>query len=363
MNIMEIISGKLLNGAALHSLLLTRELARRGNEVTLVCRPEAWIGQQLASDGAEVIWSDLHRWPPGELRRIAAIVSQRRIDVVHTHMSSAHFFGILLRWLAGVPCVATAHSRHFQLHWMFNEYVIAVSEATRRYHQRYNFVRPSRIETIHNFIDYRRMSEVPPDTRAKLRAASGIEESCLAIGIVGEVIPRKGLIYLIGAMPKILAAVPQTRLIVVGNRNDAEYVAKAEAVAGRLGVASRIIWMGHRDDVEQIMAAVDLCVLPSLEEPLGMVILEAMAAGLPVVATTVGGIPECVAHGVTGTLVPPADSDALAEAILALLRSPRRRREFGAAGRQRVREEFSAESQVPRLEAIFTRLARQKKAA
>ena len=85
MNIMEIVSGAGMNGAILHCLLLSRELARRGNRIALVCRPGAWIAEQSASDPIEVIPSDLHRWPPDELRRIAAIIRQRRIDVGGLH--------------------------------------------------------------------------------------------------------------------------------------------------------------------------------------------------------------------------------------------------------------------------------------
>ena len=165
MNIMEIISGTRVNGAILHCLLLSRELARRGNRITLVCRPGSWIGERAAEDGIEVVRSDLHRWPVNELRRLAGIVRQRKIDVIHTHTSRSNFFGVLLRWFSGAPSVATAHSRHLQLHWMFNDRVIAVSEATRHYHRAQNFVRASRIETIHNFIDYPRLLAVPSDAR------------------------------------------------------------------------------------------------------------------------------------------------------------------------------------------------------
>ena len=362
MNIMEIVSNTGMNGAINHCLLLSRELLRRGNRVTLVCHPRAWIAKQVASDGIDVVPSDLHRWPPDELRRIAAIVAERRIDVVHTHASRAHFFGILLRWFAGVPSVATAHSCHFQLHWMFNDYVIACSEATRRYHRRYNLVRSSRIGTICNFIDLRRMSEVSPDARTSVRASLGIDDSCHLIGAVGDVIPRKGLIYLVGAMPKILAAVPQCRLLVVGN-GDSQYADRARSSAEQLGVASAIIWADHRDDVHEVLASLEICVLPSLDEGLPLSILEAMAAGLPVVATTAGGIPECVGHGVTGLLVPPADSDALAEAIIGLLRDPTLRRKMGEAGRERVRQQFSPESQAPRIEGVLEHVARLRRAA
>jgi len=153
MRIMEIVSGAGVNRAVTHCLLLTRELARRGHGVTLVCRPGAWIARQVVVDPVDVIRSDLHRWPLDELRRIATLAQQRRIDVVHTHMSRAHSFGVLLRWASGLPCVATAQSRHVQLHWMFNDRVIAVSDTTRRFHRSYNLVRAHRIVTIPDFVD------------------------------------------------------------------------------------------------------------------------------------------------------------------------------------------------------------------
>jgi len=363
MKIMEIVSGRSVNGAIFHCLLLSRELARRGNQVTLVCYPDSWIARQIASDPVDVIFSDLHRWPTDELRRIATVVREKEIDVVHTHLSRAHFFGILLRWFGRVPSVATAHSRHFQLHWMFNDFVIANSEATRRYHQRHNFVRPARIETIHVFVDYQRMSGTPSGARARIRASLGVDEATPLIGCIGDVIPRKGLIYLVGALPRVRAAVPQTRLVAVGFPRDPEYVTRVKSAAERSGVADSIIWTGHRDDVDEIIAGLDLCILPSLEEPLGMAILEAMAAGLPVVGTRVGGIPECIDDGATGTLVPPADDKALAEAIVRLLRDPAGRRRFGQAGQKRVLECFSPTSQTPQIEAVFQRVIERRWAA
>ncbi|MGO8688844.1 MAG: glycosyltransferase family 4 protein [Thermoguttaceae bacterium] len=358
MNIMEIVSGTRVNGAILHCLLLSRELARRGHAVTLVCLPGAWIGGQAAGNGIDVVRSDLHRWPTDELRRIAQLVRQRRIDVIHTHISRAHFFGILLRWFSGAPSVATAHSRHIQLHWMFNDRVIAVSEATRRYQRMHNFVRAGRIETIHNFIDYGRLAAVPPEARQRVRRSLGIGAEAPLLGIVGNVIPRKGLLYLVRALPEILAAAPTARLLVVGGEDRGGYAGRVRAAAQQCGASAAIIWTGHRSDIDELLAALDLYVLPSLEESLPLSVLEAMAAGLPVVAAAVGGIPECVVAGETGLLVPPAQSAPLAQAIVELLGNPERRRRFGEAGRRRVQERFTAESQAPSIEAAFARAIR-----
>ena len=122
-------------------------------------------------------------------------------------------------------------------------------------------------------------------------------------------------------------------------------------------------WTGQRPDVHAIMAALDLYALPSLEESFPLSILEAMAAGLPVVATTVGGVPECVADGETGLLVPPADSDRLADAIIQLATDPLRRTEMGRAGRRRVLERFSAESQTRCIEEVFAGAAQRRRSA
>jgi len=364
MRIMEIASALDVNGAVIHCLQLSRELTRRGHEVSVVSLPGSWLQRQLAGGPVEVIPSDLHRWPPGELRRMAAMVRQRNVDVVHTHMSRAHFFGVLLRWFAGVPSVATAHSRLFQLHWMFNDHVIAVSEATRRFQQRVNLVRHSRLTTILNFIDDRRAFELRPDRRAAVRAEVGVDGASLLAGVVGSIIPRKGQLYLVRALPKILSACPNARLVLIGTTKPTPgYVAEVRAEAERLGVASRIVWLGHRDDAAEVMGALDLFVLPSLEESLPLSILEAMAAGLPVVATAVSGIPEVVRQNETGMLVPPRDSNALADAIIALLADPERRRRFGQAGQRVVRACHTIEGQVTAIEQVLARVAGRRRAA
>ena len=363
-NILQMCSGKGPNGAAYSTLLFTRELAERGHRVWLVCRPESWLAGQFDSEPVEVIRSDMHRLPPDELRRIARLARQHEIDVISTHMSRAHLFGVLLRWMTGIPCVATAHSRRFQPHWMFNDYVIAVSEATRRYHVRYNLVRRSRIETVFNFIDPRWTGQVREDARARIRAEFGVDDSSLLIATVGWLIPRKGQIYLIRALPKILQAAPGAKLVAIGKSGvRGKYLARLRAEAERLGVADHFIWGGVRDDMEQFYFALDLLVHTALEEPMGRVLLEAMAAGVPVVSTDVTGTGECVAHGRTGLLVPPRDPEALAEATIALLGDPVRRRQFGQAAVRRVQEEFSSESQVTRAEAILRRAARRRTAA
>ena len=323
----------------------------------MVCRPGAWIAGALSDTDVEVIESDLRRWPPRELSRIAQAIRTRNIQVVHTHMSSASFFGVLLRRLYGIPaCVATAHNRYVQPHWMFNDRVIAVSQATRQFHQRYNLVRPSRIDVVYNFINDTRFHRVTREEGMQVRADLGVSADRCLIGVIGDVIPRKGQLHLIRALPRILQAVPHAHVLSVGNARE-QYANQCYEEAERLQVSSRITWAGVRNDIERILAGLDVYALPSLEENMPLAILEAMASSRAVVATAVGGIPECVIHEQTGLLVPPAKGMPLADALIRLLTDDGLRERMGQAGRQRVRQLFSAESQVRQIEHVLKRSA------
>jgi glycosyltransferase involved in cell wall biosynthesis len=357
MRIMQIVSGREVNGAVVHCMLLARALAARGHTITLVCRPGAWIARQDLA-GIEVFTSTLQRWPLTELRRVADAAREREIEVVQTHMSSAHFFGVLLRWFGRLPCVATAHCRSLQVHWAFNDRVIAVSEATARFHRRVNFVPGRKMEVVYNFIDDQRFSEVSSNVRLNTRTELGLEPQHLAIGSVGDVTGRKGQLYLVRAVRKLINHVPEARLLLVGG-GDSKYMDECCAEADRLGIAHAVKLWGHRADIRNVLAALDIYALASIEESFPLSTLEAMAAGLPLVTTTAGGLPECVIDGETGLLVPPRDADALAEALLQVATNMGLRSRFAEAGMLRVRTHFSIESQAPRIEAALARVARR----
>jgi L-malate glycosyltransferase len=289
---------------------------------------------------------------------VANAAHERQVDVAQTHMSRAHSFGVLLRWLGNIPSVATAHSRSLQPHWAFNDRVIAVSEATARYHRRVNLVPRRKLEVVYNFVDDHRFTEVSTADRLKTRTQLGLEPHHLAIGTVGDVTPRKGQLYLVRAMKQLLRHVPDARLLLIG-KGYRNHVAEVQQEAERLGIASSVTFCGHCANIRNVLAALDIYTLASIEESFPLSTLEAMAAGLPLVTTTAGGLPECVVNGETGLLVRPRDANALADALIEVATNASLRSRFGAAGLVRAQTHFSSASQTPRIEAALERVARR----
>jgi len=359
MEILEIVSGAQINGAVVHCALLCREFARRGHGVTAVCRHDAKFIGLLGDAPVRVIESDLHRFPFDEVRRIAAVSRSGGVQVIHTHMTRAHNFGVILRRFAGIPCIATAHSHIIQpLTWMFNDRVIAVSDATRRFQQSRNFVRAENIDTVYGFTDYERIATTPAHARSEIRTGLGLSDEVPVFGIIGDIIPRKGHLYLVRALEQIQRSIPNVIMLVVGDAKrkiGEQYYQMVREEAQRLNVAGNILWTGYRSDVDRIMRALDVYVLASLDEMFPVAALEAMAARRPIVATTVGGVPECLTDEVTGLLVPRGDSAALATAIKRLLEDRELADRLADRAHTLVREQFSVQSQAPRIEAVFQR--------
>lgn len=187
----------------------------------------------------------------------------------------------------------------------------------------------------------------------------GLREESAVIGTVCRLVePKKGLAVLLQAAARLKeqAVAPGFQLLIVGE--GPAYVSLRDRCE-RLGLTPWVVFAGMRRDVAGLLPLLDIFVLPSLYEGFGIAILEAMAAGRPVVATAVGGIPEVVVHGETGLLVPPGDPVALADALHELLAHPERARALGARGRERAREKFRIESIVRQHEALYEACLRQ----
>ena len=293
------------------------------------------------------------------VRELAAWLRREEIDLVHAHMYRAEVVGTRAALAAGTPVImATVHSSRVRS----AEDVAALAALTPAMDRlivpsesiRAKVAAESRggaaFAIIPNGVDLSRFAlPAPPCT---LRDDYGIPCEDALIGAVARLEPEKGHTHLIAAMPAVLAAAPRTWLAIVGEGSQGEAL-RAQARALPKAVRDRILFTGRRDDISAITAELDIAVLPSLREAQGISILEAMARRKPVVATAVGGIPEVVADGVSGMLVPPEDPAALADALIRLARSPSLRQRLGDAGHQIVAERFSIDAQVRRTEALY----------
>ena len=176
-------------------------------------------------------------------------------------------------------------------------------------------------------------------------------------GCVGEVVKRKGHLYLFQALKKIVAEVPNFKLIMLGRfQRDEPYTRKLRSILLKEQLFGVVKWLGLRENVQDFMTAFDLLAVPSIEEPLGLVAAEALAAGTPVVATQTGGLPEIVRNEAWGLLVPPRDPESLADAIIRLVKDKPLREQMGIAGQNFVYEEFQTDRLCERVEEIYDRV-------
>jgi glycosyltransferase involved in cell wall biosynthesis len=308
---------------------------------------------------------------PRHLLRLAALIRLQRIDVIHTHLCNAHILGALAGALAHRPVVSTLHNlpdaynsqgsalmdtlQTLALRWGTSRVIACAPRVADDARARLGL--PDRkLVVVPNGIDTRAF--LHPDTaaaRAVRRELLGPHAGPLVLSI-GTVRAQKGHQYLVEATPRLLDAFPGLRVVIVGPANNNQ--ATVQECIDRLDLGGRVLLAGERLDIPELLAAADLFVLPSVSEGLPLVLLEALAAGTPAVATLVGGVPGAVEDGVTARLVPPADAGALADAMLEVLQHPDAARRRAEAGRAHVQATYGGEVWAERLQAIFSQVAR-----
>ena len=295
--------------------------------------------------------------------KVARVLRSERIEVIHTHNTQPFVDGTLGGLMAGVRTIVhTDHARQFpdkrrymlaeRLVSAFAYRVVGVSDDTSANLCKYEKIPWEKIETIPNGIDGS-VFDIRVDRDAR-RCELGVPTDALVLGIAARLSPPKGVVHAIRAMPGVLARQPRAILIIAGD-GPLEHELKDEAAG--LGISSHVRFVGPRADIPELLKTFDLYILPSESEGLPMVLLEAMAAGCPIVASSVGGVPSAVEDGVNGLLVPPRDPAALAGAILRALGDEPLRRRLALAGRQVFRARFSAETMTRRYERLYLRQA------
>jgi glycosyltransferase involved in cell wall biosynthesis len=311
------------------------------------------LGEALEAEGVPChLFERRPGFDRGLGRRIAERVAADGIDLIHGHQYTPFFFGMLAKRRCGVPLLFTEHGRFHPdrpglRRQVFNrtvgrgvDHITAVSEQVRDALVRVEGFPAGRIEVLPNGIDPAPFTGLPREEGAFARAW-GIPEGAPLVGTIARLNPIKNQALLIDAFREVRAAVPEAHLVIVG---DGELKDDLAERATADGMADAVHLVGQHDDVRPWLGRMDLFALSSLSEGMPMTLLEAMAAGVPIVSTDVGGIRGMVAPGTEALLVPSGDRAALAHALSGLLKDPDRRHALAAAARTRLEREFTLDA-------------------
>jgi glycosyltransferase involved in cell wall biosynthesis len=308
-------------------------------------------------------------------RKLLRFVREQRIELIHAHLTYAATWAALLSRITGVRSIASLHvapprasraavARDYLMRFALDRWssaVIAVSGALREQYLRLRSVNPAKYRAVHNGIQLSRFSGSRDESRAFVEREFGIPSDARIAVTVSVLREGKGVEMLLAAADAVVQQVPDAYLLIVGDGAKRD---EWTALSRTLGAAAdRVVWAGYRRDVHAILAGCDLLVHPSLDDAFPTVLLEAMAAGLAVVASRVGGIPEIVMDDITGKLVPPANPEALTRAIVALLRDSAMTSRMGNAARSVARERFSTEAWIARLDRVYEELVPRDRSA
>lgn len=308
------------------------------------------------------------------LLKLIKIIRRDKFDIVHTHESKAGILGRVAGKLAGVPVII--HSPHGHIFYgyfgyikttifillerftaLFTDKIITLTKKEIEEHLKVKIGNRDKFTFIYNGIELDKFEKVDVNVREK-RGQLSLPLDVSVVATVARLVPVKGHKYLIDAAAEVVKSIPQARFLFIG---DGKLREELQEQAENLGLSSNILFLGWRKDVLEILPIIDLFVLPSINEGLGMVLVEAYAFGKPVVATNVGGIPEVVEDKKTGLLTPPKDSKKLAQAIIELLEDPKRAKKMGEEGKKKVITTFGVDVMVEKIERLYEELIRGKK--
>jgi glycosyltransferase involved in cell wall biosynthesis len=297
-----------------------------------------------------------------QLFRLAHFLCRGRFHAVHSHDLWSNLLGIPAAWLARIPIIISSRRYLADLEWYtpwrsavmrviyrLSTHVTVNSRSVRDLLARRDSLSPEKIQVLNNAVDVDRFATAQGD-REHLFPGTGSHSKLIAV--VANMYSRvKGHTYLISAASTVCRDIPEAIFVLIG---DGKERPNLEQQVRQAGLEKNFLFLGSRGDVPELLACCDLFVLPSEAEALPNALLEAMAAGLPVVSTCVGGVPEIISNAVNGLLVPPNDPHALAEAILRILQNPDFAKQLSQAGQEMVRTRFGFDRLLADLEQLYT---------
>lgn len=348
-------------GGEVLTLDLASALLKNGVDLTLGCNPGSVLGERAKEAGVRVI--------PVRMRNeidilsviyLVVTIQKEKFEIVHCHTMRDHVLGSLAaKYLGKVPVVRTQH-----IHYPENPSLmaqLAYKKWTDKIICNSEFIRKNLIDAgidsglltmVHNGINPDRMKifENPKQFRGEI----GFTGEEVLIGCIGSLFSTKGQEYIIRALPGVLRNYPQCRLIIVG---DGPERGNLEALVEELNIRKEVVFAGKRKDIPHILASLDLMVVPSVwDEPFGLVSLEAMIMRVPLIVTSVGGIPEVVENNITGITVKPGDYEALMKAVVKILNEKDFTAKIVENAEKRVLEYFNSHRMASGYEAIYEEL-------
>lgn len=305
------------------------------------------------------------KFDPSMFQRIRQFVRDKEIDVLHAHnIGPLIYAGAATRLIPMRRRPRIVYSDHNQLfsmnaaragrvRWYLKmaDQIVAVSVDLQRTLTERLHAPPEKVVLLYNGVDARRFAAAD---RRKVRRELGIGDGEFVVGSAATLIEHKGFGYFLDAAPAVLAKAPGARFVIAG---DGPLRAALEEKARTLGIAARVAFLGHRNDIPDVISSFDVSVLPSVTEGLPLALLEALAVGNPIVCTRVGGCPEIVDEGVNGFLVPSRDSAALAGSILRLYGDPALRAAMRERNQKKFNEQFTLSAMIDAHERMFRDLA------
>ena len=370
MKILHLISSLDRGGAENHLRDLVKGQRSHGHEVAIgFLRNEGELTSVFEDMGCQVrgpfLTNGYLTW--GAVEKIKKYFSEFSPNILHTHMPPASLFGYLAGQFKKMNWVASLHNdERFALvpgqrwlgHFIYSRprALIAISEAVKNFTKNEFFLtKRSPISVIPYGLDLTPFNNILPDESLKLRQQWGLQPGEILIGSIARLTEQKSLDTLITAVAKVKKYFPRIRLVLVGA---GPLEQQLKNLAKELGIEDAVIFAGRRSDIPTTLKAMDIFVLPSIYEGLGLVLLEAMAAGTPIIASRVSAIPEIVEENMSGLLFTSKDNSELERKIRQLIEHPELRIRFAEAGKQRVSSMFALNKMVASTQTIYDQISR-----
>ncbi|MDD4013820.1 MAG: glycosyltransferase, partial [Candidatus Omnitrophica bacterium] len=325
--------------------------------------------EQFRTAGTEVVKLDLNKVVSiDSVKKVSDLLRKFSADIIHTHFIDAHLLGYLAALLSGVPSVVHIHSYPFpskmthraryRLMSMTTSVFICVSDAVRKYLIHDVGISPVKTTVVYNGTDLpENFGKKSDEEKRSIRGSFGIGERSRVVGNVSRLVKCKGHECLIRAMPHIVKKYDDVRCLIVGG---GVLLEELKSLAMELGVADKVIFSGERNDVESLLSIMDVFAYPTLDEGMGIAVLEAMWAQKPISASRYTAIPELIEDGKEGILVNPRDPEALAGAVLKLLHNTEYSEKIALAAKERAGK-FSNLAMVKNMEKVYRRMISGKR--